>query len=59
MAQKLALSTNKKLAGVCGGVANYFNLDATLVRIIWLILVLCFGIGVLAYIICWILMPRE
>lgn len=59
MAQKLTLSTNKKLAGVCGGVADYLNLDATLVRIIWLILVLCFGVGVIAYIICWILMPRA
>ena len=59
MAKKLILSADKKLAGVCGGIAEYFDLDPTLVRIIWLVLVLCCGIGVLAYLICWILMPKA
>lgn len=59
MSKKLKLSTDKKIAGVCGGVAEYLNVDATLVRIIWLLLVLCFGVGALAYIICWILMPSA
>ena len=50
----------KKLAGVCAGFARYFGLDVTLVRVIWLIL--CFWppfAGVLAYIVCWIVMPKD
>ena len=51
MAKKIALSSNKKIAGVCGGVAEYLGIDATIVRIIWLVLVLFYGVGLLAYII--------
>ena len=50
---------NKKIAGVCGGVAEYFEIDVTLVRILWLVAVLGVGTGVLAYVVCWIVMPRE
>ena len=49
---------DKVIAGVCSGLANYFNIDPVLVRIIWLILVFCFGVGVLAYLICWVIMPK-
>jgi phage shock protein C len=59
MAKKIALSSNKKIAGVCGGVAEYLGIDATIVRIIWLVLVLFYGVGLLAYIICWILFPKA
>jgi len=59
MAKKLSLSANKKIAGVCSGVAEYFNIDPTIVRIIWLILVLCFGIGIIAYLIAWIVFPKA
>jgi phage shock protein C len=59
MAKKIALSSNKKIAGVCGGVAEYLGIDATIVRIIWLVLVLLYGVGLLAYIICWILFPKA
>ena len=52
-------ATDKKIAGVCAGFANYFDLDPTLVRIIWLLMVLGAGVGVLAYLICWIAMPEE
>lgn len=58
MEKKLKRSSDKKIAGVCGGVADYFGLDHTLVRIIWLLLVLCAGVGLLAYLICWALMPQ-
>ncbi|MCF0210557.1 MAG: PspC domain-containing protein [Bacteroidales bacterium] len=51
--------TNKKIAGVCGGFAEYFNTDATIIRIIALILLCCVGGGLLAYLICWIAMPTE
>ena len=49
--------TDKKLCGVCGGIAEYFNIDSTLVRLIWLIAVICFGTGILAYIIAAVIMP--
>lgn len=45
--------------GVCSGVAKYLDVDPTIVRIIWAALVIACGIGLLAYIICWILMPKE
>jgi phage shock protein PspC (stress-responsive transcriptional regulator) len=57
--KKLTRATDGKLFGVCGGLANYFGLDATLVRVIWLLLVLCAGTGILAYIILAILMPKA
>jgi len=50
---------NKKIAGVCAGLARYMGIDVTLVRIILLTLALGFGTGVIAYIIAWIAMPRD
>jgi phage shock protein C len=48
------------LAGVCAGIARYLDLDVTLVRIVWLIMVFYPPApGVLAYLICWILMPLD
>ena len=60
MDKKLYRSTsNKIVAGVCGGLADYFGLDATLIRIIWVLLILMAGTGIIAYIIAWILMPIQ
>ena len=50
---------NKKIAGVCGGIAEYFEIDANLVRIGWVLLSLFAGSGVLAYIICMVIMPEN
>lgn len=50
-------STDKKLGGVCAGLADYFDMDPTVLRIIWLLLVICGGTGILAYIILWIALP--
>jgi phage shock protein C len=47
------------LAGVCGGLAEYFGLDVTVVRILWLLTIFLSGFGVLAYIICALLMKYE
>jgi phage shock protein PspC (stress-responsive transcriptional regulator) len=47
------------IAGVCAGVARYFGLDPTLVRVIWVLLVCLAGTGVLAYLICWLVIPQE
>jgi phage shock protein C len=49
----------RKIAGVCAGVAEYFDLDVTLVRVVWLILAVCGGGGLIAYLIGWIVMPSE
>jgi phage shock protein C len=51
--------SNSKIAGVCGGLGEYLDMDPTLVRLIWLVLVFFGGTGVLAYIIAWIVMPEE
>lgn len=58
--KKLYLSnTDKKIAGVCGGLAEYFEVDSTLVRIIFLIMLFCVGGGLLAYLIIWIAAPVQ
>ena len=49
----------RKIAGVCAGFADYFDLDATLVRLVWLVIVIFGGTGLLAYVIGWIVMPEE
>lgn len=50
-------STDKKIAGVCGGLAEYFDLDVTIIRVVWVLAVLCAGTGVLAYLILWVVVP--
>lgn len=42
---------NGKISGVCAGLSDYFDIDVTLIRVIWLVLLLCAGTGLLAYII--------
>lgn len=52
--------TDRKLAGVCGGLANYFNIDSTLIRVGFVLLALPGGLpGVLPYLILWIVIPEE
>ncbi|HTF24043.1 MAG TPA: PspC domain-containing protein [Candidatus Limnocylindria bacterium] len=50
-------STDKKIAGVCAGLADYFDLDPTIVRVVWLLAILFAGTGVLAYLVLWIVLP--
>ena len=59
--KKLTLSeNNKKIAGVCGGIGEYFNIDPTIVRILWITgIFLSLGTGVLAYLLCWFLIPNP
>lgn len=57
--KRLTRSYNGVIAGVCGGLSNYFNLDPVLVRAIFLLLFLVGGGGVLLYIILWITVPRD
>ena len=51
--------TDRRIAGVCGGLAKYLNIDPTVIRIIFLIALLCGGIGFWAYLIIWIAAPEE
>ena len=52
-------STDKKVCGVCGGIANYFDVDPTVIRLIWVIFTLAGGSGLIAYNIAAIIMPDE
>lgn len=55
----LRSKSNRMLAGVCGGVAEYFNLDPTIVRIIYAILTFAGFAGLLIYLIMWLLIPED
>ena len=50
---------DKKLAGVCGGLAKFFGIDPSIVRLIWALAILCAGTGLLAYIVCAFVIPEE
>ena len=49
--------TDKKITGVCGGIAEYFDMDSTIVRLIAVLLILGFGSGLLIYIVAALIMP--
>ena len=50
---------NKKIAGVCAGFARYFEVDVTLIRVLWLALAFGTGVGFIGYVIAWIVMPSD
>lgn len=52
-------AVNKKLCGVCGGLSEYFGIDATVIRLIWVLLVIFGGTGILAYLILALVMPKA
>jgi len=49
----------KVLGGVCGGVAEYFNIDPIIVRLLWILSIFLWGIGIIFYIIAWIIIPKN
>ena len=51
--------TNRMLGGVCGGLAEYFNLDPTLVRVLFVALTVLGGAGPLIYLVMWIIVPNQ
>ena len=55
----LKSSDNKKIAGVCAGLAKYFSIDATIVRLVFALCMLFIGFGLTIYIVCLVLMPSE
>jgi len=60
MAKRLYRSTtNRRVAGVCGGLADYFDIDPVIIRLLWAISIFCLGSGALAYIIAIIVIPTD
>jgi phage shock protein C len=59
--KRLVRPRNRKIAGVCAGLAEYFDLDVILVRVLWLVATFFSGIvpGVIGYVVAWIVMPEE
>lgn len=55
--KRITRGQDKKLCGVCSGIASYFNLDATIVRLIFALLALWLGGGVLVYLVCAVMLP--
>jgi len=56
------LYRNKKdkiIGGVCGGIAEYLNVDPVIIRLLWIVASLIWGAGILAYIIAWIIIPKK
>ncbi len=51
--------TDRKIAGVCGGLAEHFNTDPLLVRILFFVFALCASVGIWAYLLLWLLVPEE
>jgi len=52
--------TERLLGGVCSGIGYYFDIDPNLIRIVWVVLtLLSIGVGVIAYLIAWLLIPEE
>ncbi len=52
-------SRDKKIGGVCAGLAEYFELDPTIVRVVWLLAIFFAGTGLLVYLILWIVLPEA
>ena len=50
---------DKILGGVCGGLGEYFGVDPAIIRIMWVVFCLICGVGILAYIIAWIIIPMN
>jgi len=50
---------DKKIAGVCSGIADYFDVDPTLVRLAWVLTCPLWGFGIIAYILAWIIVPEK
>lgn len=60
MKKLLRSKTNKLICGVCGGVAEYFGIDPTVIRVLWAIAAFfSFGMAALAYVVCAIIIPLE
>ena len=52
-------TTHKVIGGVCSGLGDYFDIDPVLIRLLWAVGFFCGGIGLLAYILAWIIIPEK
>lgn len=52
-------NTDKKICGVCGGLAEFFEIDTTIIRLLWILTVCVFGTGILAYFLAALIMPEP
>ena len=59
MKQLRRSKTDRMLGGVCAGIANYLDVDPTIIRLLWVLWIFLAGSGILAYLICWIVIPNE
>ena len=58
--KRLYRSGNEKIiAGVCGGIAEYLNVDPVIIRLLWVLFTLAGGAGIILYIIAWLIIPRN
>ena len=57
--KRLTRSNNKMIGGVCAGLAEYLDIDPTIVRIVWVLMVFFAGFGGLLYVILWLVMPEQ
>lgn len=57
--KRLTRSDDKMIGGVCAGLAEYLDIDPTIVRIVWVLMVLFVGFGILLYVILWLIMPKQ
>jgi phage shock protein C len=59
MTKRLTRSKEKMVGGVCAGLGNYFDIDPTIVRILFVVIAFAGGASLLAYLIMWIIVPEE
>lgn len=57
--KRLTRSDDKMIGGVCAGLAEYLDIDPTIVRIVWVLMVLFAGFGILLYVILWLIMHKQ
>jgi phage shock protein C len=50
---------DRKISGVCAGIAEYFDIDVIVIRLVWLVVAIMTGVGFLGYVVAWIVIPEE
>lgn len=59
MSKRLYLGKDRKIGGVCSGIAEYFDIDVTLIRIAYILLFFYWGLGILPYLLMWMIIPKN
>ena len=59
MSKKIYRSRDKMIGGVCAGIGEYFDVDPTVVRLLWVLAVLMGGAGIVVYLAAWIIIPQA